>query len=436
MSRVIFIYRSQKLKAKLTARLIVGKFSKDSKENTEKIFDCKIKQEITKEYWESYLRLTQEKQGKFFKAKHKQIRDIELSNFDIEVRTELNKIKNFVLQNTEKVHPDSITKEWFTNTIENYYNQNLADKSIPNEILKFIDYYINERKDEVTPSSIKKFKVVKHKLERFQADKRRIILISEINETFKNEFVEYCKKENYALGTIQRDLVFITTFCNYAYEKGLEVDRNINKLRIKVKRDIKHPYLTPEELEIIEKYNFNESLDNVRDWLLISCYTGQRVSDFMNFKTEMIRQENGKYLLEFKQQKTNKQMTLPLLPKVVNILNKRNWCFPKPISDQKYNDYLKILCKQAGINEKMKGSKKEEIEPETGIYRKREDIYEKWELVSSHIGRRSFATNYYGKLPTSYLIYMTGHSTEQMFLQYIGKSNKDLAMEIHNYFFE
>ena len=67
-------------------------------------------------------------------------------------------------------------------------------------------------------------------------------------------------------------------------------------------------------------------------------------------------------------------------------------------------------------------------------FRTKEVEVEKWEILSSHIGRRSFATNFYGKIPTTYLIYVTGHSTEQMFLTYIGKSNKDLAMELTNYF--
>ena len=65
---------------------------------------------------------------------------------------------------------------------------------------------------------------------------------------------------------------------------------------------------------------------------------------------------------------------------------------------------------------------------------KKSGIYKKYELVTSHIGRRSFATNFYGKIPTSFLIYMTGHSTEAMFLNYIGKSNKDIALEMTKYF--
>jgi integrase len=75
-----------------------------------------------------------------------------------------------------------------------------------------------------------------------------------------------------------------------------------------------------------------------------------------------------------------------------------------------------------------------ETAPKSGVFRKKTDIFKKWELVSSHIGRRSFATNLYGKIPTTYLIYVTGHSTETMFLTYIGKSNKDIAMELTNYF--
>ncbi len=54
--------------------------------------------------------------------------------------------------------------------------------------------------------------------------------------------------------------------------------------------------------------------------------------------------------------------------------------------------------------------------------------------VTSHIGRRSFATNNYGKIPTSLLISATGHSTEQMFLEYIGKTDTQKAMQLADYF--
>ena len=96
---------------------------------------------------------------------------------------------------------------------------------------------------------------------------------------------------------------------------------------------------------------------------------------------------------------------------------------------EKYNDFIKKVCELAEINQPTKGSKMKETEEGSGIYRKQSGTYKKHELVTSHIGRRSFATNFYGKIPTTYLIYITGHSTESMFLNYIGKSNKDLALD-------
>jgi len=191
-------------------------------------------------------------------------------------------------------------------------------------------------------------------------------------------------------------------------------------------------YLTFQELEQIENTkNLPEGLETARDWLLISCYLGQRISDFMRFTSDSIRHEEGKPLLEFTQKKTGKTMTIPVHPKVVQLLEKNGGQFPEPQPENKYNFLIKKVCKMAWITEKIKGGKF--IKTENG-YRKISGSYPKYELVSSHIGRRSFATNFYGRIPTNYLIYITGHSTEQLFLTYIGKSNKDLAKEIFKYF--
>ena len=48
--------------------------------------------------------------------------------------------------------------------------------------------------------------------------------------------------------------------------------------------------------------------------------------------------------------------------------------------------------------------------------------------------RRSFATNLYGKLPTPLIMQITGHSTEKMFLNYIGKNSLDYAQQIADFY--
>ena len=55
----------------------------------------------------------------------------------------------------------------------------------------------------------------------------------------------------------------------------------------------------------------------------------------------------------------------------------------------------------------------------------------KYEFVTSHIMRRSFASNYYGKIETPLLMNITGHSKESTFLTYIGThQNKDALADL------
>ncbi|RPG55231.1 MAG: hypothetical protein CBC56_005720 [Flavobacteriales bacterium TMED96] len=117
------------------------------------------------------------------------------------------------------------------------------------------------------------------------------------------------------------------------------------------------------------------------------------------------------------------------------MLNKRNGSFPKKISDQKYNDYIKEVCQLAGITEVIHGGKSVNVGTiEKKSYRKKKGMYPKYELVTSHIGRRSFATNYYGKIPTPLLMSATGHSSEKQFLEYIKRDPIDNALMLAEMF--
>ena len=183
--------------------------------------------------------------------------------------------------------------------------------------------------------------------------------------------------------------------------------------------------------------NFNDkpSLDNARNWLIIGVWTGARAGDLLNLTTKKINSE----FIEYVAQKTDQKIVLPLHWQVKAIMEKCNG-LPHKISTQKYNDYIKLICEEVGLNEMIEGSKsvdvnnKDKTKPKKPkIFRKEKSIYKKWELVSTHIGRRSFATIHYGKLPTPVLMSATGHTTEKMFLNYIGKSSIDNAEILRTY---
>lgn len=323
-----------------------------------------------------------------------------------------------------------ITSQW----LKDFINPPKQEEGIPLRLISYFDYYAAHKKYPKGSSTFKRNNVYQRLVERFEKSSKRIFLIKDVNADFKLKFENYCTKEGYAHNTIARTLKFIKTICYHARSNGIETHFQLNSIAAKLQK-VDKIFLTIEELKQIENTKFDvDYLENAKDWLLISCETGQRVSDFLRFTKEQIRYENKKPLIEFTQIKTNKIMTVPLSKKVVAILKKRKGEFPRQISDQKYNEYIKEVCKIAGLTDKIKGSLIEIIDKNKKIKRKKTGTFEKWQLVSSHIGRRSFATNNYGRIPTSLLIGATGHSTERMFLDYIGKSDSQKAMQLAEYF--
>lgn len=416
MISLVFAYRSTKKEADL--RLFCRSDS----------FACYIPTEIKveKEFWDNYQDGTRFKGSNAETAKY--------------IADETSAIKKHVQSAINKADPSTIHKDWLKKVVHEYYNppQPADVEVIPHSLLGYIDYYVKLRENDFDKRGIAKFMVVRRKLERFQDAEDKTFEVKDVNENFKKSFVEYSQSQSYSQNTTSRDLKRIKTICKHARIKGVPVSPELDILTM---GETKTPkiYLTFDELEKIKAVDgLPDYLDNVRDWLLVSCYTGQRISDFMGFDKSMIRIENDVPILEFTQKKTKKDMAIPVLPEVIGILDKRGGEFPKPISDQRYNEWIKEVCRLAKLKERIKGKKRiciapEGVKPTKNDYRDVFGLHPKWQLITSHVGRRSFASNYYGKLPTTFLIGITGHSTEKMFLNYIGKGRKDNALEAYQH---
>lgn len=359
----------------------------------------------------------------------KALKDIDNANLDTDLAT----LKNELLKEYNKSKGvKTIDSQW----LKDFINPPQEEEKLPDKLVDYIDTYIEFKKAEVKPSTITKCNVIKHLLQRYQEHTKSIVYIRDVDAKFKLNFEQYCISVGYAPNTTARNIRFIKTFCRHAKSNGIETHYQLDSIKAKYHK-VNSIYLTEKEILAIEKIkskDLTEGLENARDWLLISCYCGQRISDFLRFDKSMIRYEKNKKgelkpLIEFTQVKTEKVMTIPLHSKIIEIMQKYDGNFPRKISDQRYNEHIKKVCELANIITPIHGTLydhnlKEKVTKE----------YPKWMFVSSHIGRRSFASNNYGKIPTSFLMYITGHSTEAMFLTYIGKSNKDIAMELTNYF--
>ena len=359
----------------------------------------------------------------------KALKDIDIANLHTDLETlKTNLLKAYNQSNGVTV----VDAQW----LKDFINPPLQAVKLPKSLIDYLDKYTEFKKRELKASTLKKCSVIKQLLIRYESDRNLKIYIKNINLNFKNDFENYCVTKGYALNTIARVVRFIKTISNHAKANGVETHYQLDSIKAKYLK-VDSIYLNESEIAQIEnipKEKLTDGLENDRDWLLISCYCGQRVSDFLRFDKSMIRYEKNKSgdskpLIEFTQVKTGKIMTIPLHSKIIEIMKKYDGDFPRKISDQRYNDHIKNVCDKAKINKPTHGVKFDKV-----TKKKVARDYEKWELVSSHIGRRSFATNNYGNIPTSFLMYITGHTTEAMFLTYIGKSNKDIAMELTNYF--
>ncbi|HET8885827.1 MAG TPA: phage integrase SAM-like domain-containing protein [Salinimicrobium sp.] len=413
MATINFSYRSSKPAAKIEARL---SYSVNKKRKFQQV---RINLKVSKDFWHE------------LKEKGDRFRDTDKINERNEINEHLVSLQKYLEDRLPPSH--LIDENWLKNSVQEYYNPRVRE-SIPDDLIGYWNYYMALREHEIKekPRSWQKWNEVKHRVERFQSALDRQYKIRDVNDEFKRDWVNYCKGESYANTTIKKNLTYIKMVCMHAERKGVETSSELPKLQITFREEnIPKVYLSFGDLEKINQLkDLPDYLENARDWLLISCYTGQRVSDFMRFNSSMIRESKRRKFIDITQKKTDKKISIPLLPEVETILNKNGGGFPRFISSQKYNNYIKEIGKRAGLNTPTTGKVLKKITE--GKNRKVTEVYPKWQLITSHIGRRSLATNFYGTIPSSYLKNITGHGTEAMLLAYIGKTSKDTAFEAYD----
>lgn len=296
-------------------------------------------------------------------------------------------------------------------------------------LLHFTEDYIASRRDMLQTSTYKRYKLFLHLLARFEGHLGRSIPVHEMGSNLVKEFLAFGNNECYCPNTLHRTINFVKTVLNYAERMGVttrirEIDLRTEKRTASVKEVLT---LSEGELAMISKVEVPADLRIARDWLLISCYTGQRFSDFMAFNPDKIRLVEDKPCIAFVQKKTSKMVLLPLHPTVLKILELNKGNFPPALDISTYNEQMRQVALMAGITQEVTAMKR-------SAHRGYLSKTNKWQALSSHVGRRSFATNFYGRIPTPLLMSATGHSTEQMFLRYINPFDTWRVAELGRHF--
>lgn len=317
-------------------------------------------------------------------------------------------------------------KELFTTEyFKSIYNDIIGNDSRKRKlnILEFIDEYVNGLSSK--KNTIKTYKIIYKKICEFLEDvkSKKTMFYGEINDNWIIDFTNYLKNHNnqkLSESTINKYLTNLKVILKkYSEENSNFKIPKFRSFKVNSKRIF--PYFSVEDLSVLEKLEIvDEELDVVRDWILIGCETGLRISDYNTLNDFDITKQS---VLTLSQIKTNSPSIVLATDRLKRIYSKRG-SYPPKIHDDEFNKLMKIVCKIANFDEILSGSKM----VENGVksngkkkYRKVQDYYKKYELVTSHTCRRSFATNKYleNSNDIGKIMALTGHKTTDEFYKYI-----------------
>jgi integrase len=281
----------------------------------------------------------------------------------------------------------------------------------------FTTYIENSRLSE--GRKIHAFSTMNH-WKRF-ADKRKLtITINMVTPDLLREFEKFLLSEKKlvndkkvaarGLNTLHTIFAITRTFINYTIKElklqGVLIPYPFESYTVPAEAYGTPIYLTMEERNLLfEEEVKNERLAQVRDIFIFQCLIGCRVGDLCNLKKNNINNNILSYIPRKTKEGKPVTVTVPLTEKAIEILSRYE--IPDGrllpfISDQKYNDYIKELFELVGLVRVVTRQ-----HPTT---RESENV-RLCDIASSHMARRSFVGNLFGKVDSAIIASMSGHVT-------------------------
>ena len=278
------------------------------------------------------------------------------------------------------------------------------------------DEFLNSKKGSCSEQTIKKYNTVKGHLNAFEEYRKDLFSFDNINDVTLEE-LQYFMYNSRDLNTqtTSKNIQFFKAFLNWCYRRKYLNSTDFKYFIPNTQPDKLKIIITEDELNSLRELTIDDapSLENVRELFILSCLTGLRYSDYSRIAMEHVKENNGEFYLQIRQKKTDQFIEIPLTEEGKNIVMRLIDGKIHAISNQKINKYLKRVCQIAGIDELNEDSyfKGKEVT---------KTVKKKYELVTSHTGRRTFATNLLSRnVPSEIVMQFTGHKDYKSFSSYV-----------------
>lgn len=297
--------------------------------------------------------------------------------------------------------------------------------------------YLEMQKVRLKPSTIRSAKTAYNHFKEFcSSNALSKITFEKYDANMKAEFAEFLLEIGNSNNTIHAVQKRMTRFLNYAKKIGLHNNDTHKAFNIP-ERVGSIKFLEWEEVKALMDVEVEPGIESdARNLFVFCCLTALRYSDVRNLKKLDIREHKFKdlegvhYAIHIRQMKTTKPTVIPLLPEAIAILNKyknekTEFALPQR-ANQTVNRIIKTIGRRARLNAMQ----------ELVVYRgtKCEVTHkEKWRILSTHVGRRTFATIAATRgIPINVACSITGQSPEIMLHHYAGVIDSTKFMEMQN----
>jgi site-specific recombinase XerD len=279
-------------------------------------------------------------------------------------------------------------------------------------LLVFANKFIDDYKQLRAPNTIKSYVSSCTRIKEYQDWCSKVFQFEDITIEWRAGFIKYLQSCGIAKNTEGKHIKNVKLFMNEATERGLNTNMAFkSKSFNKPSEDVNKIFLTKDEILLLVNLDLktDKIKEIIRDYFVIGCSTSLRYSDLIRIRKENIK---GEYL-QMITAKTNQEVIIPISPIVRSIFEKYNYDLPKAPCNQIFNRYLKEIGKKAELTEKIAITK-----TIAGV--KKTEIKEKWELLSSHVGRRSLISNCIMEgINTSSIMLISGHQSLRVFQGYV-----------------
>ena len=331
-----------------------------------------------------------------------------------------------------------ITSIWLKQVVKEEFNRPINEIALINDskdiyLTDFGDWWNENKADlwKVGPkkllSSVQKsqYKKIISQLKDFEKSVGFKLVLKDMTLDNLYEIVNYFEENDYNSSTISRNIDRIRFFMNRASEEGLKVS-NVRSQRVYIDKGEETDGVFLDQFEIDKilnkDFSFDSDLETTKDNFTIAIFSGMRSSDFLtnldisNFREGYIR---------ITTQKTKSRVVIPVHKQVECVIKKYHGMLPPKQTNADFNKHIKTLCQLCDIDEPMQGkvfdSKKE---------RKIFGTYPKYKMVTAHSLRRSFCSNFRGKISDDSLCKIMGWSTDKLISLYDKNSKLSHAVEL------